>query len=47
MEIPQLLNLIKELSKETNVVGLGITEHMPWDAINLKNLLREIPLLNE
>lgn len=47
MEIPQLQSLIKELSKETNVVGLGITEHMPWDAINLKNLLGEIPLLNE
>ncbi|MBX0321337.1 arginase family protein [Shouchella clausii] len=47
MQIPQLINLIKELSEETDVVGLGITEHMPWDAINLKNLLRQIPLLNE
>ncbi|WP_342753230.1 arginase family protein [Shouchella clausii] len=47
MQIPQLINLIKELSEETDVVGLGITEHMPWDAINLKNLLRDIPLLNE
>ncbi len=47
MQIPQLINLIKELSEETDVVGLGITEHMPWDAINLKNLLRQIPLLNK
>ncbi|AUO07525.1 arginase [Paenibacillus jamilae] len=46
MQIPQLLHLIKELSEETDVVGLGITEHMPWDAINLKNLLGEIPILN-
>lgn len=47
MKFPQLLHLIKEMSKETDVVGLGITEHLPWDAINLKNLLREIPILNK
>jgi arginase len=35
MQIPWLLKLLKELSKETDVVGLGITEHMPWDAMNL------------
>ncbi|MGZ0042635.1 arginase family protein [Paenibacillus ottowii] len=46
MQMPQLLHLIKDLSEETDVVGLGITEHMPWDAINLKNLLGEIPILN-
>lgn len=45
MQLPQLLNLIKELSEETEVVGLGITEHLPWDSINLKNLLGEIPIL--
>ncbi|MDQ8739215.1 arginase family protein [Paenibacillus sp. LHD-38] len=47
MQMPQLLNLIKELSEETDVVGLGITEHMPWDSINLKKLLGEIPILNK
>ncbi|MGG4218894.1 arginase family protein [Paenibacillus jamilae] len=47
MQMPQLLHLIKELTEETDVVGLGITEHMPWDSINLKNLLGEIPILNQ
>ncbi|WP_339301394.1 arginase family protein [Paenibacillus sp. FSL R5-0623] len=47
MQIPHLLHLIKELSEETDVVGLGITEHMPWDAIKLKHLLGEIPILNQ
>lgn len=46
MQFSQLLHLLKELSEETEVVGLGITEHTPWDAINLKNLLAEIPILN-
>jgi len=46
MQLPKLLHLIKELSEETEVVGLGITEHMPWDAIYMRNLLSEIPILN-
>ncbi|PUA36391.1 arginase [Paenibacillus elgii] len=46
MQMPQLLHLIKQLSEETDVVGLGITEHLPWDSIHLKNLLGEIPILN-
>ncbi|WJH29566.1 arginase family protein [Paenibacillus sp. CC-CFT742] len=46
MQLPQLLHLLKELSEETEVVGLGITEHMPWDAIHMRDLLREIPILN-
>ncbi|OBZ19434.1 arginase [Bacillus sp. FJAT-27264] len=47
MQMPGLLKLLKELSEETDVVGLGITEHMPWDAMNLKELLSEIPILNK
>ncbi|MEH6973026.1 MULTISPECIES: arginase family protein [unclassified Bacillus (in: firmicutes)] len=47
MQMPQLLNLLKELSEETDVVGLGITEHLPWDSIHLKNLLGEMPILNQ
>ncbi|WP_163856568.1 arginase family protein [Paenibacillus elgii] len=46
MQMPQLLHLIKQLSEETDVVGLGITEHLPWDSIHLKNLLGEIPILH-
>lgn len=37
MQLPGLLHLIQELSEEADVVGLGITEHMPW----------EIPILNK
>lgn len=47
MQMPELLKLIKRLSDETDVVGLGITEHLPWDSINLKKLLGEIPILNK
>ncbi|MGW9124176.1 arginase family protein [Paenibacillus chitinolyticus] len=47
MQMSGLLNLIKELSEKTDVVGLGITEHIPWDSINLRKLLGEIPILNK
>ncbi|MDA7026567.1 arginase family protein [Bacillus sp. CLL-7-23] len=47
MQIPQLIHLIQELSEETDVVGLGITEHLPWDSIYLKDLLNKIPILNK
>lgn len=38
---------IKGVSSRTTVVGLGITEHMPWDAINLKNFLAQLPILTK
>jgi arginase len=47
MQMPYLLHLLKELSSETDVVGLGITEHLPWDSIHLKKLLSEIPILTQ
>ncbi|MDA1477768.1 arginase family protein [Bacillus changyiensis] len=47
MQMPQLIHLIQELSEETDVVGLGITEHLPWDSIYLKDLLDKIPILNK
>lgn len=46
MDIPHVVRLIKDVSAHTEVVGLGITEHLPWDAINLKKMLAEIPILS-
>lgn len=39
--------LIQDVSEEFDVVGLGITEHLPWDAIALANLLSSLPLLRK
>ncbi|QQK78406.1 arginase family protein [Salicibibacter cibarius] len=46
MDFPALTRLIQDVSQQTEVVELGITEHMPWDAINLKSMLNGIPILN-
>lgn len=45
MRIEQVVRLINNVSEATNVVGLGITEHLPWDAITLKNMLADISVL--
>ncbi|RAI70873.1 arginase family protein [Pseudomonas fluorescens] len=45
MTIPQVVRLLKDVSAETEVVAIGITEHFPWDAIALKKMMAELPLI--
>lgn len=46
MTLPQISRLMGEVSAKTNVVGLGICEHLPWDTIHLKAALATFPLLS-
>lgn len=46
MSLSQLSRLFKDISQQTNLVGLAIAEHLPWDAINLKEFLQDIPIFN-
>jgi arginase len=46
MSFAEVVGLIADVSAHTNVVALGITEHLPWDAVNLKNMLAQIPILS-
>ncbi|NMI03395.1 arginase family protein [Paenibacillus sp. SZ31] len=45
--IESVTRLIQEVSSEFDVVGLGITEHLPWDSIALSSMLNKLPLLND
>jgi arginase len=45
MKINQVIRLLDDVSKHIEIVGLGITEHLPWDALNLKQMLTNLPLL--
>ncbi|PRX92063.1 arginase family protein [Paraburkholderia sp. BL25I1N1] len=45
MTIPQIVRLINDVAAHSDVVGLGITEHLPWDALAMRNMLRQLPLL--
>ncbi|WP_410016825.1 hypothetical protein [Sodalis sp. C49] len=47
LNLAQTLRIISDVSAETRIVIIGITEHLPWDAWNLKALLNKLPLLYE
>lgn len=47
MSFTVLSRILKDVHKATNVVGLGIAEHLPWDAINLRDLMQGIPIISE
>lgn len=45
MTIEQVVRLLSDVAKEVDVVGIGVAEHLPWDALALKNMLAKLPLL--
>jgi len=47
LTISQVLDVIGDVAQQADVVGLGITEHLPWDALALKNMLGKLPLLGK
>jgi arginase len=47
MSIAQVSRLLNDVSQHIDVVGMGVTEHLPWDALALKNMLAGLPLLRQ
>lgn len=47
LEIFDVMNLINKAGEKAKVVGIGIAEHLPWDAINMKKMLANLPLMND
>ncbi|NKL73211.1 hypothetical protein GFM09_28935 [Rhizobium leguminosarum bv. viciae] len=41
----QVVCPLDDIGNVADVVGLGITEHLPWDAIAPKSLLASLPLV--
>ncbi|MFC7391635.1 hypothetical protein [Scopulibacillus cellulosilyticus] len=39
-----IIRVLQDVTKAHDVVGLGITEHFPWDAYHLQNMSQRIPL---
>lgn len=44
LKIQEVVNLINDIDKHYELVGLTIAEHMPRVAIKLRNMMRELPL---
>jgi len=47
MTIKELMDILKGIFNENEVVGLTIAEFLPWDAINLNNLLSELDIFKD
>ncbi len=45
MTMAQIVRLLSDVSQAVDVVGLGITEHLPWDSLALRNMLADLPLI--
>lgn len=46
MTFAQVARLIGDVSKQTDIVGFTFAEHLPWDALNLHNFLKALPIFN-
>ncbi|SFR12331.1 MULTISPECIES: arginase family protein [unclassified Paenibacillus] len=42
-----IIRVLQDVAKSHDVVGLGITEHFPWDSYFLANMLSRLPLLGD
>lgn len=42
-----IIRVLQDVEKSHDIVGLGITEHFPWDALFLQNMLSRLPLLGD
>jgi arginase len=46
MTLAQISRLMADVAQRTEVVGLGIAEHLPWDMVHLKKALSTFPILS-
>jgi arginase len=42
----QVVRLLRDVARACDMVGLSITEHLPWDTLAMRNMLRQLPLMN-
>ena len=45
MTMEQVVRLLSDVAEAVDVVGLGVTEHLPWDDMALRSMLARLPLL--
>lgn len=47
LTMAQVVKVLSEVAQEADIIGLGITEHLPWDAMALRDMLTQLPLLGD
>jgi arginase len=43
----QVVRLLGDVGRACDIVGLAITEHLPWDTLAMRNMLRQLPLMGD
>ncbi len=44
--IQDIARLLRDIAAHIDVVGISFAEYMPWDALNLKKMLAELPFMH-
>lgn len=47
MKLSSIGRLLNDVSAMADIVGLSITEHLPWDAFNMRKMLSDISIFKE
>ena len=42
----QAVRLLRDADQACDIVGLAITEHLPWETLAMRDMLRRLPLMN-
>jgi arginase len=45
MKLPHVANILNAVAREAEIVGLAITEYLPWSVIDFARSLETLPLL--
>lgn len=45
MRLEQVVRLLKDTGAAADMVGLAVTEHLPWDMLRLRNSLADLPIM--
>ncbi len=45
MRLEQVARLLKDAGAAADMVGLAVTEHLPWDMLRLRNALASLPIM--
>jgi arginase len=44
MTLQQVVRVIQDVASAAEVVGMGVCEHLPWDAVHLRDALADFPV---
>ena len=47
MKLKKIFDILNDIEQISDLVGLTIAEHMPWDAINMRMGLKKLNLFKE